>query len=72
MLRASLINITYEKPIDTWEDFYKSGLSLLLTIGTGYESMCASEPLPLVRKMCTEHSVWYPFNGTAPKWMYEM
>ena len=72
MLRASLINISYEKPIDTWEDFYASGLSLLLTIGTGYEQYCGSEPLPLARKMCNERGVWYPFNGTAPKWMYDM
>ena len=72
MLRASLINIPYQKPIDTWDDFYNSDLSLLLTIGSGYEQYCETEPLPLVRKICTERGVWYPFNGTAPKWMYDM
>ena len=65
-LLSTLVTIRYEKTLDTIEDLDKSGLGLLIGVGTVLDWLVASDPRPAVKRINTRREL-VPFEGTIRK-----
>ena len=71
VLRTSLITITYEKGIDTFEDLDNSGLPLIIPTPTAPYKLLASDPRPLFKRIFGR-KLPFPYNGQVPDWVRDM
>ena len=70
-LRASLVAITYKKPIDSIEDMEQSGLPLLFCTGCGYKEFFSIDPRPAMNRL-GEKAIMYPYDGRLPDHILNM
>ena len=71
VLRTSLITITYEKGIDTFEDFDNSGLPLIIPKPTAPYKLLASDPRPVFKRIFGR-KLPFLYNGQVPDWVRDM
>ena len=69
VLLANIINVDYEKTIDTIDDVLESGMPLCIP-SQGVTDLMNTDPRESVKKLIT---VMKPFeyNGTSPHWVSE-
>ena len=61
VLRASLISIQYEKPIETLEDLLVTNRKILLMANTSTEIMLRTDPRPGMQQLAKKIT-WIPFG----------
>ncbi len=65
-LLPALIRIEYQRPVDSIEDLFISGLPFLVPKGTAPMKLVATDPRPVMRMIYNRSVVGYEFNGTIP------
>ena len=65
VLRAMLMKIEYDKPIDTLDDMLKSEKKLLVAADTPYKAYMEGNPLPKVRELYKKEQIVYYNWGTG-------
>ena len=67
VLRASLVSIQYEKPIETVEDMLVTDRKILMLANTSLELMIRTDPRPSMQQLAKKIT-WLPF-GTKGVYM---
>ena len=71
MLLTSLITITYEQSIDTFDDLDRSGLPLIIPQRTAPAQLLASDPRPVIKRIFGRR-LFLPYSGQVPEWVTNM
>ena len=64
LLRASLVSIQYEKPIETLEDMLVTDRKILMLANTSTEIMLRTDPRPGMQELAKKIT-WLPFSKKA-------
>ena len=69
-LFSTLVPIFYEDTLETLADVANSDLPLLVPKNTAPHWLIGTDPRPAAKKILAK-TIVYPFNGTAPDWVYK-
>ena len=70
-LLSSLVQIRYERPIDTLSDLHDSSLPALIAGSSPFTQAFATDPRKTMQDIF-KRSIVYPYNGTVPKEIKQM
>ena len=70
VLLSNMVNVGYEKAVDTVEDVLSSGKPLAVPQNTYIPSQIHKSSRASVRKLA-EQIVFYNFTGTVPQWVHD-
>ena len=72
VLRGLLMNIEYEKPIDTVDDLLESEFNLLVPSDTPLKGFLEADPTQKIRQLYKKHKIkYYIYGRWAPGWVKE-
>ena len=69
ILLSNLINIEYEKPVDSIDDVLRSNKPVAVMGGSGMLNLLKSDPRKKVKEIVKRQKIYKAENGKPPMWV---